>query len=151
MAKADQAVEATLAAEAPPTPRVKGKPRGKGASADRMRELTQLRMEKAKTDPKAKGGRPRIRYSKKEAEERALEKMVPKALRVLDVHLESEDERVQQAAAIKVLEYVKGKPTQRIEQTGDNVHTIVYQSAAWQPLPEIEGAEFRELEQGDTP
>lgn len=114
-----------------------------------MRELTKMRMEMAKTDPAKKGGRPRTRYSKKEAEERALANLVPKALKVLELHLDSEDERVQQAAAVRVLEWEKGKPTQRVESTGNQVHTVVYESAAWTPVVEIETAEFHELTSGE--
>ena len=113
--------------------------KGNGASAERMRELTARRMELAKTDPSKLGGRPRTRFSKKEAEARALERMLPKALKVLETQLDSVDQRVQQAAAVKVLEYVKGKPVQQIQQQIQQVAEIRYEAAAWDPQAALGG------------
>lgn len=105
----------------------------RGASPERMKELLAIRMEKAKTDPSVLGGRPRTKYSRKEVEARALERMMPKALKVLDQQLESLDERVRQSAAVKVLEYVKGKPVTPIAAQIQNVTKITYEAAAWDP------------------
>lgn len=102
-----------------------------------MRALTARRMELAKTDPSKKGGRPRTRFSKKEAEEAALQRMLPKALQVLEMQLESTDLRVQQAAAVKVLEYVKGKPVQQIQQQVAQITEIRYEAAAWDPTASL--------------
>lgn len=99
-----------------------------------MRELAALRKEMAKTDPSKNGGRPRTRYTKKEAEARALERMVPKALKVLETQLDSVDQRVQQSAAVKVLEYTKGKPVQQIQQQVHQIAEIRYEAAAWDPM-----------------
>ncbi len=95
--------------------------------------MTRKRMEMAKTDPSKKGGRPRTHFSKEEAEEKAMERMLPKALQVLQVQLDSPDERVSQAAAVKVLEYVKGKPKQTVDSNVKQIAAIRYESAAWSP------------------
>lgn len=127
-----------------------GKGVGRGASAERMREITRLRMEKAKTDPKAKGGRPRVKLTKEEAERKAIDAMTPQALKVLKAQLDSPDEAIAQRAARMVLEYKMGKPTQKIEQES-KVAVIRYESAAWtygQADLELEAAEeVLELEQ----
>lgn len=104
-----------------------------------MAELTRIRMEQAELDPAKKGGRPRTRFSKAEAEERALERMLPKALQVLEQQLDSPDLRVQQAAAVKVIEYVKGKPVQQINANVAQVAEIRYVSAAWDPTAALGG------------
>lgn len=106
----------------------------RGASAERMRELTRIRMEKAKTDPKAKGGRPRTRYNRAEVEEHALKRLMPRALQVLEEQLEDPDQRVRQKAALEVIAYVKGKPTQTVKSESNEVHTIRYESAAFRLL-----------------
>jgi hypothetical protein len=122
------------------TPDAPAAPNGKrrGADPERMRELTRMRMEMAETDPSKKGGRPRTRFTKAEAEERALEKMLPKALAVLNIQLDSVDERVRQSAAVKVLEYVKGKPVQQIQQQVAQITEIRYETAAWMPTLDVE-------------
>ena len=80
-----------------------------------------------------RSGKARTRYTRAEVEEHALAEMLPKALNVLKAQLESPDERVQQSAAVKVLEYVKGKPVQQVQQQIQQVSAIRYESAAWQP------------------
>lgn len=134
--------------DAYPVPPQPGK---RGASAEWMQEVTRRRMEMAKTDPAKRGGRPKTKLSKREAEELAIEQMLPKALLVLRAQLESKDERVAQTAAVKVLEYVKGKPTQKIE-SDTKITAIRYESAAWhygQDAIEVAADEVLELEPGD--
>lgn len=121
-----ETIEATHAA-----PIEEPAPKRKGQTPEYMRELTRKRMEMAKTDPSKKGGRRRTKFTRAEAEAKALERLMPKALKVLEEQLDSRDERVKQSAAVKVLEYVKGKPTQNINQRTDQVTRIVYESAAW--------------------
>lgn len=103
-----------------------------------MRELTRLRMEQAKTDPSKKGGRPRTRVTRAEATDRALERLEPEAIAVLEAQLSSVDERVRANAAKLLLEWRRGKPSQTVKQTTDQVTRIVYESAAWMPdaIPE---------------
>jgi hypothetical protein len=124
------AADAMEAEREPDLPSPPAKGQGHGASADWMREVTRRRMEMAKTDPSKKGGRPRTKLSRKEAEMLAIESMEPRALQVLRAQLDSPDERIAQAAAVKVLEWSKGKPTQRIEQKNE-VSVVRYESAAW--------------------
>jgi hypothetical protein len=100
-------------------------------SAEWMRHITAQRMEMAKTDPSKKGGRARTRLTKAEAEEMALQRMLPKALKVLEAQLDDEDQRVRQKAAIEVIDRVKGKAAQTIKSEGSQVHTLRYESAAW--------------------
>lgn len=96
-----------------------------------MRELAAYRVEVGKIDRSKMGGRAKTKISRAEAEEKALQRMVPRALKVLAAQLESEDERVQAAAAREVLDRAKGKAAQTIKQTGTQVHKVVYESAAW--------------------
>lgn len=78
--------------------------------------------------------------TRQNAEEEMLERLVPKALKVLKEQLDSPDDRVRQAAAVKVLEYTKGKPVQAIKAETVGIQKIVYESAAWQPQMEaLEG------------
>jgi len=90
-------------------------------------------------------GRPRTKFTKAEVEEDAMRRMLPKALQVLEEQLDANDPKVRQAAAVKVVEYVKGKPTQTIHAQMDNVNKIVYESAAYRPQEEIVDAEFTPL------
>lgn len=110
----------------------------RGASAERMREITALRMEMAKTDPSKKGGRPRTRFTRQEATEAALTRLEPEAIRVLEAQLHDVDKRIAQTAAKLLLEWKRGKPTQAIKTFGENVTKIVYESAAWNPQAERE-------------
>lgn len=112
------------------------KPKKKGASRERMLELVEIRRAKAAAGDKgAMGGRPRTKRTRSEAEEDALQKMVPKALKVLEEQLDDPDERVRQSAAVKVLEWGKGKPSQSVKIDGDQTHTIRYETVV--VLPEL--------------
>lgn len=91
-------------------------------------------------------GRPRSKFTKAEVEEDAMKRMLPRALEVLQRQLDHADPKVAQAAAIKVVEYNKGKPTQNINANVDNVNRIVYESAAWRPLGEVVDHEGEPLE-----
>jgi hypothetical protein len=116
-----------------------------------MRHITKARMEQAKTDPAKKGGRPR-KPTREEAEAKALDRMLPKAYKVLEEQLDDEDERVRQKAAIDVINRVKGKAPQTIKTVGEQVHTIRYESAAWtwgRELAEAEDVEPLELPPGE--
>lgn len=108
-------------------------PNKRGASPEWMAEITRRRMEMAKTDPAKKGGRPRTNFTRGEATEAALRRLEPAAVQVLERQLRSRDERVAQRAAQLLLEWRRGKPSQSIKQTTDNVTRIVYESAAWFP------------------
>lgn len=96
-----------------------------------MQQLTAYRKEVGKLDPSKRGGRARTKLSRAEVEQRALEKLVPRALKVLESQLDSEDERVRQAAARDVLDRAKGKAAQTVKQEGVQVHKVVYETAAW--------------------
>lgn len=106
-----------------------------------------------KLNPEIRMGRPRTKFSREEIEEDAMKRMMPKALQVLEEQLDSHDPRVRQSAAIKVVEYNKGKPTQTVQAEVQNVTSIVYESAAWRPQGggELEGVQvpFAELIAGD--
>lgn len=81
---------------------------------------------------KNKGGQPR-KVTVREARENALAELEPKAIQVLRSQLDHEDPKIQQSAAIKVIEYARGKPTQQIKQE-TTITAIEYQSAAWRPM-----------------
>lgn len=91
-----------------------------------------------------KGGRPR-KPRRTDAIERALEELEPKAIKVLREQLDHEDPRIQQSAAIKVIEYSRGKPTQQIKQE-TTVTAIEYKSAAWRPMSLDRGHDPDEIE-----
>lgn len=99
-----------------------------------------------KLKPEIKQGRPRTKFSREEVEEDAMKRLLPRALRVLEEQLEANDPRVRQAAAIKVVEYNKGKPTQNVVAQVDNVNRIVYESAAWRPSEDAEEIEISPAE-----
>jgi hypothetical protein len=67
-----------------------------------------------------------------------LEDLEPVALSVLENQLQSLDERVRQTAAKLILEWQRGKPKQQIAQTTDQITTIRYESAAWNPVLDLE-------------
>lgn len=108
-----------------------------------MRHITKLRQEMAVTDPSKKGGRP-PKPSPEEVEDRALERMLPKAYQVLEEQLDDEDQRVRQKAAIEVFDRVMGKAAQTIKAQAELVHTIRYESAAWTWGQEVIEAEALE-------
>lgn len=108
----------------------------RGASRERMLELVEIRRKyAAEGRPHAMGGRYRTKRTRAEAEEDALQKMVPKALKVLEEQLDDPDERVRQSAAVKVLEWGKGKPSQSIKVDGAQTHTIRYETVV--SLPDV--------------
>lgn len=108
----------------------------RGASKEYLAAIRQRRNEMAKYDPSKIGGRPRkARLSRAQATELALERLEPMALRVLEVQLKSVDERVRQNAAIKILEWKRGKPGQTIKVDQETVHTIKYETVAFGALP----------------
>jgi hypothetical protein len=97
---------------------------------ERMLELVRIREEK-KLRGEAVVGRPRTKFTKAEKEQAALDKLMPKALKVLEEQLDDKDPRVRQAAAIKVIEYRKGKPTQMVKQEIDQrISAIRFETAA---------------------
>lgn len=122
-----------------------------GASKERMDELRRIRDAMvAAGDKDAAGGRPRTKFSRAEITERALERLEPKALKVLadqvsDKDLDPSDRR---AAAIKILEYRRGKPTQAVKVEGNQVTTIRFETAAW--VPGMAGASAASIETGET-
>jgi uncharacterized Zn finger protein (UPF0148 family) len=100
-------------------------------SPERMRRLVQIRQEKiARGESVARGGRRRkLRLTEAELEELKVQSAGEmlygdraEALAVLRKQLKSKDERVaQNAAKLEILAYTDGTPTQKIEQTTDNV------------------------------
>jgi len=133
-------------------------PRGKGkigASAEYMNAIRMRRDEMAKIDPSKKGGRPRTKFSKAEATEHALERLEPLALKVLERQLKSPDERVRQSAAVKILEWKRGKPGQTLKVDSEAVHTIKYETVAFGKIPppmdlELSPEMVFELEAGES-
>lgn len=126
---------------------------GKGASPEYMRALTKRRMEMIKRG-EIKTGPARKKFSRSEVEQNAMALLVPKAIRVLKAQLNSEDEAVAQRAAVKVLEWERGKPAQTIRTDGESIHTIRYetvvtQAAEFIELPDAE-AVLGELTEGDA-
>jgi hypothetical protein len=108
------------------------KKKSRGASPERMRELVEIRRQYALNGhPEKQGGRPLLR-------------MVPRALKVLEEQLDDPDERIRQSAAVKVLEWGKGKPAASIKIDGDQTHTIRYETVV--SLPEI----IQELPDAET-
>lgn len=125
----------------------------RGASREYLAAIRARKKALAEINPAAVGGRPRTKFSRVEAERIAMEEMLPDAIRVLREQLKDPDSKIRQSAAVKVIEYVKGKPTQVVQQELSQVTKIVYESAAFHP-PEvdaeaIEEAEFLPLPEGD--
>lgn len=87
---------------------------------------------------------PAEKYSQKDVMDRMLEKLEPRALKVLARQLDSRDERVAQSAAIKLLEWKRGKPSQQVKVDNNTVHTIKYETIAFDhggrglPPPSVE-------------
>lgn len=132
--------EATVAAAMVATPKKRG------ASPERMRELVEIRRAKAAAgDKRALGGRPRTKRTRTEAEEDALTRLVPKAMKVLEEQLDDPDEGVRHRAAVKVLEWGKGKPAQSIKVDGDQTHTIRYETVVVLPDDIIDIADAEEV------
>lgn len=148
----------------PPKPEQKAKKSGgSGANKEWMdylvlrRKVTRLLPDEVKAQ-RGKGRKTKIakQYEKLSPEEKAyvdakLDELEPRAIAVLERQMESEDERVAQRAAQLLLEWKRGKPSQTVKQEGQQIHTIRYESAAWQPLnghgqEEVVDADFLELE-----
>ena len=131
----------------------------KGGSRERMLELVEIRKAKAAAgDTDAMGGRPKTKFTRAEITARTLERLEPKALKVLREQIENEDldPSDRRAAAIKILEYQRGKPTQAIKMDQTGVTTIRFETAAWIPGMEqsssasLPTTEFLELEAGEV-
>jgi hypothetical protein len=122
----------TTTAETPLKPkRERSEAQKKLNTRERMLELVKIRQEKmARGEIPRPEGRARTRFTKAEREQHALDKLMPKALKVLEEQLDDKDPRVRQAAAIKVIEYRKGKPTQMIKQDIAQVTAIRFETAA---------------------
>ena len=92
--------------------------------------MKQKKAEKvAAGDTAAKGGAQK-KPTREEAREKALERLVPQAIKKLESQMNSEDERIAQTAAIKILEWGKGKPKQVVENTGEQTTVIRYETSA---------------------
>jgi hypothetical protein len=124
--------------------------RNNGASAERMAELTKRRFElAAEGDKDALGGRPKTKFSRAEITERALERLEPQALKVLAEQIKNKDldPGDRRAAAIKILEYRRGKPSQAIKVDSNQVTTIRFETAAW--VQGMDDASSASLAMGD--
>lgn len=133
-----------------PVKKTDGRHNNKGASPERMRELTEKRMAMAAAgDKDALGGRPKTKFSRAEITERALERLEPLALKVLGDQVKNKDldPSDRRAAAIKILEYRRGKPTQAIKVDQNQVTTIRFETAAW--VPGMTGASSASLAMGN--
>jgi hypothetical protein len=125
-----------------------GRTQGKGGLKLGSPEWVQMMKDKkaakiAAGDTNAKGGTG-PKPTKQEARDRELEKLVPSAIKVLKSQMQGEpcacphcgetidipDFKLQQSAAVRVLEWGKGKPRQTVEQVGETVQVIRYESAA---------------------
>lgn len=106
----------------------------RGHSPERMAQLRAIRDEQAKTDPSKKGGRkpePKNKDLREQAKQDKMNELLPKAYTVLEKQLDHRDARIAQMAAIKVIEWVKGKPSQTVKMDGEQVHTIRYETVAF--------------------
>ena len=94
--------------------------------------MNERRRELGQADRSKLGGRPR-RPSVGEARREALRELEPKAVQVLREQLESGDESVRHRAAVKVLEYVRGRPAQTLVHDHDQPLVVEYRTAALPP------------------
>lgn len=107
-------------------------------SRERMLELVERRRQLAAEGRLKRTGRARTKFSKEEKEAAALARLMPRALKVLEEQLDDEDPRVRQSAAVKIFEYVKGKPSQTIKQDVNQVTAIRFETVAFgAALPEL--------------
>src|SRR5215831_11110946 len=67
------------------------------------------------------------KVTRAEAREEKLNQLAPRAIQVLEDQLDDPDPRIRQNAAIKVLEYRWGKPTQTVAMDKDRPMRIVYE------------------------
>lgn len=114
-----------------PAPKPKKKQYGFELGSPEWRtEMERRRAERiANGDTRAKGGRDR-KATREEAKEQALEKLVPRAIKELEKQLSDEDPKIRQTAAIKILEWGKGKPRQTVENVGEQTTVIRYETGA---------------------
>lgn len=108
-----------------------------GASRERMIEITRIRQEKiARGELTPTGGRPKTKFKPQEVIDAVLDELMPEALKVLKEQLQSPDEKIRQAAAVKVIEYKMGKPTQQVKAEIDQrIASIRFETQALLPLP----------------
>lgn len=108
-------------------------------SPENMRRLVTIRQDKiARGESVARGGRRRkLRLTEAELEAFKVESAGQMlygdrahALEVLRKQLRSRDEKVAQNAAKLILAYTDGTPTQKIEQTTDQVTEVIYRTEA---------------------
>lgn len=123
---------------------LKGKRTSNGASPERMREITRIRLQK-QAERRAQGltgtGRGRLKQlTDKEIRDRALQTAADlfdearqKAINLLEKQIDHKDPSIAQRAAVKVLEYTDGKPNQPVTATTSNVTKVVYETAAIPP------------------
>jgi len=122
-----------------------------GQSPEFMARIRAIRDAKiAAGDDSARPGPAKKKYTRAEITERALERLEPKALKVLEEQIKNEalDPSDRRAAAIKILEYRRGKPTQAIKVDQNQVTTIRFETAAW--VPGMAQASSASIETGET-
>jgi hypothetical protein len=122
-----------------------------GAPPEHMAAMRAKKFQMAAEGNKdALGGRAKRKFTRAEITERALERLEPVALKVLAEQVKNErlDPSDRRAAAIKILEYRRGKPQQAIKVDSNQVTTIRFETAAW--VPGMEHASSASLESGET-
>lgn len=105
---------------------------------DRMRALAVQREEDYRTGKRQRpqSGTKRLRLGRQELDEvsESAAKMLygdrSDAIKVLRKQLKSKDEKTARDAARLILAYTDGQPTQKVEQTSDNVTVVEYRTAA---------------------
>lgn len=85
------------------------------------------RMRAAREAKGVKPGPKKVSKVREQATEDLIGKLEPRALTVIEENLYDEDPKIRQQAAFKLLEYTRGKPVQKIENT--QVSEVVYRSA----------------------
>ncbi len=91
------------------------------------------RMRQARRESGRLAGRP-LKPTHDEAREEALKRLAPRALQKLEEQLESEDDRIAQTAALRILEWQWGKPTTPVEDVTERPTAILWEH------PAMEGA-----------
>lgn len=117
--------------------------------ANHMRAIAAKREEDYRTGKVARPqrGQKRLRLGRRELDEvttSAAELLYgdrASAVELLRKQLKSKDERVAQRAAVSILAYTDGTPTQRVETKTDNTTEVVYRSAALAYEEFVPGAE----------
>lgn len=120
----------------------------RGGNAEHMAKMLRIRQEKLARG-EIKTGPPR-KVTREQAVDNALARLEPVALKLLEKQLKDEnlDPGDRRAAAIKILEYRRGKPTQALKVDSQQVSTIRFETAAW--IPGMEQASSASLEMGNT-